>query len=78
MRYFWLILYYGFAKHLPKSTMPVIGKIALHMRYQCAKHLFARCDGFVNLEQGAYIGNGKNFFVGKTLVLVKTLLVIVA
>ena len=67
MRYFWLILYYGLAKHLPKSTMPVIGKIALHMRFQCAKHLFARCEGFVNLEQGAYIGNGKNFFVGKNV-----------
>ncbi len=67
MKYFWLILYYGLAKHLPKSTMPIVGKIALHLRYQCAKHLFSRCDGFVNLEQGAYIGNGKNFYVGKNV-----------
>lgn len=44
--------------------MPIIGKIALHLRYLCAKRLFARCDGFVNLEQGAYIGNGKKFSVG--------------
>lgn len=25
MHMFWLILYYGFARHLPKSTTPVIG-----------------------------------------------------
>lgn len=67
MQTFWLIIYYGFAKHLPKSTMPILGKFALHMRSLCAKHLFARCDGFVNLEHGAYIGNGKNFFVGKNV-----------
>lgn len=47
--------------------MPIIGKIALHLRYLCAKRLFARCDGFVNLEHGAYIGNGKKFFVGKNV-----------
>ena len=26
MRTFWLIIYYGFARHLAKSTMPVFGK----------------------------------------------------
>ena len=62
MRTFWLILYYGLAKHLPKSTVPVIGKIARSLRGACAKHLFASCEGFINLEQGAYIGNGKKFF----------------
>ena len=67
MRIFCLILYYGLARFLPKSTIPVIGKFALWLRYYCAKHLFARCDGFVNLEQGAYVGNGKSFFVGKNV-----------
>lgn len=67
MRTFWLVIYYAFAKHLPKSTMPILGRFALGLRYRCAKHLFARCDGFVNLEQGAYIGNGKNFFVGQNV-----------
>lgn len=64
MRTFWLILYYGVAKHLPKSTMPVFGKFAKGLRYQCAKHLFAECGDKLNLEQGAYIGNGRNFRVG--------------
>lgn len=63
MRTFWLIIYYGFSRHLPKSNRPVLGKFGGWLRYQCAKHLFAECKGYVNLEQGAYIGNGKNFHV---------------
>ena len=61
MRKFWLMVYYGFARHLPKSNIGLLGKLAGWLRYKCAKHLFAECNGFINLEQGAYIGNGKNF-----------------
>ncbi len=65
MRTFWLIIYYGLAKHLPKSTMPVLGRFAKWLRYSCAKHLFAECKGYVNLEQGAYFGNGRSIrFLG--------------
>ncbi len=64
MRTFWLVLYYAFARHLPKSTMPVLGKPALRLRYRCAKHLFAECGTNVNVEQGAYFGNGKSIRVG--------------
>ena len=63
MKTFWLIIYYGFARHLPKSNRPIVGRFAQWLRYQCAKHLFAECRGYVNLEQGAYIGNGRNFRV---------------
>ncbi len=63
MRTFWLIVYYGLAKHLPKSNRPVFGRLGGWLRYQCAKHLFTECKGYVNLEQGAYIGNGRNFHV---------------
>lgn len=63
MRTFWLIVYYGIARHLPKSNRPVLGKFGGWLRYQCAKHLFSECKGYVNLEQGAYIGNGKAFRV---------------
>lgn len=63
MRTFWLIVYYGFARHLPKSNRPVLGKFGGWLRSKCAKHLFAECKGYVNLEQGAYIGNGKAFHV---------------
>lgn len=61
MRKFWLFVYYGFARYLPKSNRPVLGRFAQWLRWQCAKHLFAECNGYVNLEQGAYIGNGKSF-----------------
>ena len=59
MKTFWLILYYGLAKHLPKSTLPIIGTIAKHLRRACAEHLFAECGPLINVEQGAYFGNGK-------------------
>jgi len=64
MRIFWLIVYYAFARHLPKSTVPFLGTMAYRLRYRCAKHLFASCGESVNLEQGAYIGNGRFFHVG--------------
>lgn len=63
MRTFWLVVYYGLAKHLPKSTMPGLGKFAQWLRGKCAKHLFAECKGGVNLEQGAHFGDGHNFHV---------------
>lgn len=50
-------------KHLSKSNRPVFGRFAQWLRWQCAKHLFAECKGYVNLEQGAYFGNGMNFHV---------------
>lgn len=65
MRNFWLILYYGFAKHLPKSTVPVIGKCAKWLRRKCGEHLFARCGTHLNIEQGAYFGSGTDFQVGE-------------
>lgn len=63
MKTFWLILYYGLAKHLPKSTMPILGPIARALRNQCAQHLFATCKAGVNLEQGAAFGNGNDIHV---------------
>ena len=38
--------------------------MAKAIRRSCAKHLFAQCGSGFNLEQGAYIGNGKKFSVG--------------
>lgn len=63
MRNFWLIVYYGLARKLPKSTMPGLGKFGGWLRNKCAKHLFSECQGKLNLEQGAYFGNGKNIYV---------------
>lgn len=61
MRKFWLIIYYGFAQYLPKTNSPVFGKFAKWLRYQCAKHLFAVCEGDVSIEPRVYIGDGHHF-----------------
>ena len=55
--------------------MPIIGKIALHLRYLCAKRLFARCDGFVNLEH--ILAMVRNFLSVRMSELVRILFVIV-
>lgn len=64
MRTFWLILYYGFAAHLPKSTAPVMGEMARRLRHRCVSHLFASCGAYTCVENGAYFGSGKDFKVG--------------
>jgi len=58
------LLYYAFARHLPKSTVPVMGKWALLLRRRCCKKMFAACGLKLNVEQGAYFGNGKDVKVG--------------
>ena len=58
------ILYYGLAKHLPKSTMPVLGKLSSTLRRWCCSHMFVSCGKELNVEQGAYLGSGKDISVG--------------
>lgn len=65
---FYQILYYGFARFLPKSTVPVIGRLSLQVRRRICKRLFHKdqehqCNNLV-VEQGAYFGSGRNFTVG--------------
>lgn len=50
MRTIWLIVYSGLVIDLPKSNRSVLGKFGGRLRYKCAKHLFAECKGYVNLE----------------------------
>ncbi|MCM1353505.1 MAG: hypothetical protein NC229_02360 [Bacteroides sp.] len=64
MKHLYLLLYYGLAKALPKSNMPIFGKQALRFRYWCCRHLFAKCGIDVNVEQGAYFGYGHNIHAG--------------
>lgn len=58
------LLYYGFARHLPKSTVPVFGKMASALRRFCCKRMFASCGEKLNVEQGAYFGRGDDISVG--------------
>ena len=61
---FFQFLYYGIAQHLPKSTMPVVGKMSKMFRRWCCKHMFAECGQQLNVEQDAYFGNGKDIKAG--------------
>lgn len=61
-------LYYGFARFLPKSTTPVIGKLSGRIRHEICRHMFQQdathhCRRLV-VEKGAYFGSGKFFIVG--------------
>ena len=64
MRKFWLILYYGFARHLPGSYSPFLGKVSLTLRRLCCRHLFKMMGENVNIEHGAWFGSGKDLEIG--------------
>ena len=61
-------LYYGFARFLPKSTTPIVGKFALKLRRRICSHLFIKDETHhclkLNVERGAYFGSGKSFTIG--------------
>lgn len=67
MRKLALILYYGLAIHLPKSTCPVIGKMCRSLRNSLCRHIFAKFGNYNNIEQGAYFGNGKDISIGNNV-----------
>lgn len=67
MRKLRLFVYYSFAKHLPKSTVPVLGRVSGRIRQSLCKKLFHGTCKNLNVEQGAYFGNGRNFTVGNNV-----------
>ena len=64
MRSLYLFIYLFFASKLPKSTLPIIGKISKNIRRALCKRIFAKCGVGLVVEQGAYFGNGKDIVVG--------------
>lgn len=69
MRWLFLFLYYAFARYLPKSTTPVVGKMSKAIRASICRRLVRRDDSHspekLNVEQGAYFGSGKDMTLGK-------------
>lgn len=59
-----LVLYYSFAKHLPQSATPFVGKICKTIRYSLAKRIFKSCGKNVNIDHGANFGWGINVEIG--------------
>jgi len=64
MRYLFLILYYGFARYLPKSTFPLVGRVFMLIRRYLCSRIFKSCGSSLVVENGAYFGNGKDITVG--------------
>lgn len=59
-----MVIYYGIFRYLPKSTTPMVGRLNKSLRRLCAKRLFKKSGAKLNVEQGAYFGNGNDVEVG--------------
>lgn len=59
-----LLLWFGFAKYLPKSTFPIGGKLSKKIRFFCAKLIFNKVGKSVNVENLSYFGNGLDITIG--------------
>ncbi len=44
--------------------MPLIGSLSRRFRTFCCRRIFKKCGDYVNVEQGAYLGNGKDIQCG--------------
>jgi maltose O-acetyltransferase len=66
MQKFYLLIYYGFAQYLPKSTRP-LGKFFMHIRRVLCNRIFSSCGKKLVVENNVYIGNGKNITIGNNV-----------
>jgi len=62
LRFVSLVLYYGFARYLPGSSMPLA--ISKKIRGILGKGIFAECGRNVNIEKGASFGIGRGVHIG--------------
>ncbi len=58
------LLYYGVARHLPRSSTPGVGGLSRLLRLWVAKPLFKQCGTDVNVEHGADFGGGSKLRIG--------------
>ena len=63
MKKIYLILYYMFARHLPASGSPYSFG-AMKLRGWLASRLFKQAGKSINIEHGAFFGNGHKITIG--------------
>src|SRR5690554_3073192 len=63
-KWFFLILYYGVARHLPSSGNKLFGKASKKIRYLLCLRIFKICGKNVNIEKGAWFGRGNEIIIG--------------
>lgn len=56
-------LYYGVARHLPRSSLPYTVPIR-HIRYTLCRRMFRCCGRNVNVEHGAFVNSGRGVEIG--------------
>lgn len=61
---FCLVLYYGFATHLPDSYSPIGGKLANNLRVFLCKRIFLKCGTIRTINRNVSFGSGKNIIMG--------------
>ena len=54
-----LALYYGIARHLPKSQNILMGGVSRRIRFMLCRRIFKYCGKNVNIEKGACFGSGR-------------------
>lgn len=60
----YLVIYYLTYRLLPESSLPLLGTFALKTRRFLCKRIFKSIGQGVNIERGAFFGNGKNISIG--------------
>ena len=64
-RVFWLVMYYGFARHLPNSyRFQPFGYLSKQVRGLICRNIFKFTGKNVNIERGAYFGSGIDLEIG--------------
>lgn len=61
---FFLLIYYGFAQHLPSSYSPMAGKTFNATRRFCCRRIFKYCGKNTVIDRHAYFGNGRFLVLG--------------
>lgn len=64
MKKFWLILFYGFANHLPNSYTMLVGKICNRIRISICRHIFKECGIVSIINRNIYFGKGQDIVIG--------------
>lgn len=59
-----LLGYYCFARYLPSSYNPVVGKLCNKIRIVCVRHAFKRCGKISTMDRMAYFGTGADIEIG--------------
>ena len=63
-KYIFLLVYYLFARYLPSSYAPIVGKMCNKLRVMCAKRIFKKCGKINTIDRMAYFGTGAEIEIG--------------